>query len=133
MAKLKTTGAHPASLIRQIRRFIGAGAARTLLTLGFYQLLLLAAPYWLAYTLSFITGVLLAALVNSHFVFETGLELRGAVRFTFFYVASYVLGLTLLSALVADFAIPAAFAAFIVIPLMLPINFFGSRLALKPS
>lgn len=123
----------PPGLTIEMMRFVGVGAARTLLTLGFYQLLLLAMPYWLAYTLSFVAGILLAAHVNAHFVFNSGIDMRGLARFTAFYLTSYVIGLVVLNVLVAKFAIPAAFAACIVIPLMLPINFIGSRIALRSS
>jgi putative flippase GtrA len=123
----------PPNLKVEMTRFIGTGAARTLLTLALYQLLLLAMPYWLAYTLSFVTGILLAVFVGAYYVFGSGLVLRGLARFTLFYLASYVVGLGVLHVLVAGFGVSAALAAFIVIPLMLPINFIGSRIALRSS
>ena len=120
-----------ARLPNQMGRFIGVGAVNTVLTFALYQvLLLLLMPYWLAYTLSFAAGIVFAALVNARFVFDIGLGLGNAFRFALFYLASYVLGLVLLSLFVSELGISAAFAAFLVIPFMLPINFFGSRLAL---
>jgi putative flippase GtrA len=122
-----------AGLPSKMTRFVGTGAVNTALTFVTYQLLLLVIPYWLAYTLSFAGGIVFAALVNARLVFEVRLRLGNGVRFAFFYVVSYLIGLALLSLLVAGVGIPAALAALIIIPIMLPINFFGSRIALEEA
>jgi putative flippase GtrA len=121
----------PPNLTVEIARFIKTGAARTLFTLGLYQILLLAMSYRLAYTLSFTIGILLAAFVNAFLVFDSSLDLRSLTRFALFYLASYAVGLGLLSMLVAEFAVSPVLAPFMVIALMLPINFIGSRITLQ--
>jgi putative flippase GtrA len=121
------------SVSGEITRFVWIGAIRTLLTLSFYQLLLLALPYWLAYTFSFSAGIALAALVNARFVFQSSLDKLRFLKFASFYMVSYLIGLTVLKTLVTNIGVAPAYAAFLVIPLMVPFNYVGSRLALGRS
>src|SRR6476659_6952739 len=94
-------------LLNRMSRFATAGAANALLTFLLYNFLLLATPYWLAYTLSFVAGIGFATLVNPKFVFDIDLGLAGAIRFSLFYLASYGIGLKLLSVLIQVVGFPA--------------------------
>lgn len=119
----------PLDLFSQMSRFAGIGALNTVLTLLIYQVLLLFVPYWLAYTLCFVAGVAFSAVANARFAFGVDLKPIAALRFTAVYVAAYLIGLALLHYLVQS-GVSDIVAPFIVIPLLLPLNFFGSRLAL---
>jgi putative flippase GtrA len=118
-------------LQRQFARFVGVGAANTILTFVLYEILILYLPYSVGYTISFVAGIAFAALANSRLVFRIRLESRNTIRFIVFYVSSYFLGLFLMVVAVEKLGLPVAIAPFFLVAVMLPFNFFGSRLALS--
>jgi putative flippase GtrA len=118
-------------LQHRFARFVGVGVANTITTFLFYEILLLLFPYPTAYTISFVTGVVFAAIANSRLVFRVRLESTNSIRFIVFYVSSYLIGLLLIVVAVERLGLPAPIAPFLVVAVMLPVNYFGSRLALN--
>ncbi|MEA2985764.1 MAG: hypothetical protein QOD94_2018 [Alphaproteobacteria bacterium] len=119
-----------ADLLTQVPRFIGAGAINTLATFLLYQMLLFLVPYKVAYTLSFAAGILLSAVFNSRLVFRTTLNWRALLRFTTVTLVTYVIGLNLVVVLIENLGVPPAIAPLFVVVLLLPLSFFGTRIAL---
>ena len=115
---------------REASRFVGVGALNTLLTFLLYQALLFAVPYQVAYTLSFAAGIVFSAVVNARVTFGTTLTARTGLRFAAFYLFNYGLGLALLTVLVEFGGISPVIAPVLAIVLLLPVSFFGSRIAL---
>jgi putative flippase GtrA len=115
----------------QLVRFIGMGATNTILTFVLYEALIFIIPYQVAYTISFVAGVAFAAAANSRLVFRIRLTWQTGIRFIIFYVSSYLVGLCLIVVAVEKFGLSELMAPFLVVAIMLPINFFGSRLALS--
>jgi putative flippase GtrA len=112
-------------------RFLGVGALNSLLTFVIYQALLFLAPYRVAYTLSFALGIAFAAVMNARVVFGTRLTARAVLRFVAFYLANYALGLLVIVLLVERLGVSPVLAPLAAIVVLLPLSFFGSRLALR--
>ena len=116
--------------LKQIRRFVVVGGSNTVFTYLFYQLLNLFMGYRLAFTLSFAAGVLFSAFFNARYSFTVGLSPRALLRYAVFYLISYGLGLQILIFCVEVLHIHEALAPLIVVGVMLPFTFLGSRTAL---
>jgi putative flippase GtrA len=114
-------------LSRQFGGFLAVGAINTMLTLLLYEALILVMPYWLAYTLSFVTGIAFALFANAGLVFGRTVTLTTAVPFVLFYLISYAAGLGVVVLLVEGIRIPAGLAPLGAVAIMIPINFIGSR------
>lgn len=111
-------------------RFVAAGALNTVLTFLLYQVLILFAVYPLAYSISFVAGIVFAANVYARTVFKVELRPKTATCFAIFYIASYLVGLGLLVFVVDYLSTPKWLAPVFVMMVMVPLNFFGSRLTL---
>lgn len=119
------------SMIAQVRRFLGVGAVNTVLTFIIYEVLVLITSYRVAYTISFVAGVCFATVAQSIIVFRARLRFWPVVRFVAFYLASYLVGIEVLTFLVERLGIAPALAPFLLVMIMLPLNFLGSRLAFR--
>ena len=116
--------------MRQVRRFVFVGGANTGLTYLLYLLLNLFLIYEIAFTISFAAGVLFSAFFNARYSFSTGLGLRALLRFSALCLINYYLGLQILIFCVEELHIRQALAPLIVVAIMLPLTFFGSRATL---
>ena len=112
-------------------RFVLAGAANTLITLAVYQLLLFITPDWLAYTLSWVCGLIFVVVFYPSHVFA-GARRDAAARTILgaAYAAMFLLGLGTLRFL-ATAGVPARVAIFIVLAVTTASNFRLGRLILK--
>lgn len=117
--------------LREAGGFLLVGAARTLLSLCVYWALNLFLPYWFSFTISFGLSILVSGLANSQWVFVTQLAALNIVAYGSVYLLNYCLSLGLLLALVGGAGVSATMAPFVVIPVMLPLNFLGERWALR--
>jgi putative flippase GtrA len=113
-------------------RFVLAGVANTLITLAAYQLLLFIAPAWLAYSASWILGLLFVVAFYPSRVFA-GARRDLAARFWLgaSYVAVFLVGLAALRLLEAG-QVPPRLAIFAVLALTTVSNFLLGRFVLKP-
>ncbi|HEY0329448.1 MAG TPA: GtrA family protein [Rhodopseudomonas sp.] len=118
-------------LKRQFSRFVGVGVVNSVATFVLYQMLLLAMPYWLAFTLSFAAGLVFGMIAGARLVFGRKINLVSAASFSAYYVFSYALSLLILMVVVDRLQISARLAPLIVIAIMVPLNFLGSRYALS--
>jgi putative flippase GtrA len=116
--------------MRQLVSFVVVGALNTGLTYVLYLLFLLIGPYWLAYTLSYLAGIVFSAFANSTFVFASSLTMGIITRYGLLYSSSYLVGLGLLVLCVRFIGIPEALAPLLVVGVMIPVNFLVSRFAL---
>ncbi len=117
--------------LRQFSRFLFVGAINSVATFALYQLLLLAAPYRVAFTLSFFAGIMFSMVASAHIVFGRRLHFVSAASFTIYYIISYGLSLLILTAAVDRIMVSPRIAPIVVLVIMVPINFLGSRLALR--
>lgn len=110
-----------------VLRFLVAGAATTVVTLGLYVLLLNIVPYALAYTVAFVIGIFMAYLLNSVFVFRAATSMRTFALFPLIYLVQYLVGLTVAAIWVDLLGLPPEFAALAAIVVTLPITYLLTR------
>jgi putative flippase GtrA len=115
---------------RQVGWFAAIGAVNTVLGYLLYLLLHLFMPYWLAYAATFVAGVAFALVANAR-LFALAITPAGALAFCAFYLASFVVGLGIVVALVEGLQISTVLAPLGAVAVLLPINFFGSHIALR--
>jgi putative flippase GtrA len=112
-------------------RFLVAGAANTTVTLAIFQLLLFLMPSWMAYTLSWLSGLLLVMIFYPSRVFAGARrDLTARVWLGASYAAVFLLGLGALRVLGMT-GISARISIFAVLAITTAANFLLGRLILK--
>lgn len=111
-------------------RFLAGGALNTGSTFVLYWLLLLVVDYRLAYTISFVSGILISYVINTKFVFRTHYSLRKIVLFPLAYLATYIVGALILQISVSHFGVDSRIAPFFSICATLPLTFLLTKLVL---
>ena len=89
--------------------------------------------YAVAFTASFGGGILFSALWNSLISFSTRLTARRLAKFTIVCVINYFIGLQILKFAIETLTIDEALAPILVVAVMVPSSFVGTRLALVGS
>ncbi len=114
--------------IAEIGRYLFVGSANTLSTMAVYQLLVTILKPAMAYSLAWLVGLLIVAVVYPKFVFRVtgGWARGGAIALT--YVAIFVVGLLLIK-LLESLTIHNRLGIFLVMAVTTTMNYFGSRLA----
>lgn len=115
---------------RQLAGFAMVGVARTVLGYLLYLVFLFVIPYWLAFTIAYVTTLVFSMLINGNFTFATRITVRRAVRYGSVYCINYGLSLAVLRFLVTTLLLNTAIAPAILIIVMFPINFLAERYAL---
>lgn len=110
-------------------RFLVSGGFNTALTYGTYLILLLVLPYKSSYTISYLTGILLAYILNRFFVFKSHRGLQSALLLPLIYGLQYILSMLILWCWVEKLELNEKVAPLAAIALTLPITFIFSRLA----
>ena len=108
-------------------RFLIAGGINTLLTYLIYLAILPFASYWIAFSISFAIGVVIAYGLNAAFVFRTALSFTKMARFPAIYLLQYAAGLLLLRILVGGFGVDERVAPLINIAVLTPLTFMINR------
>jgi putative flippase GtrA len=121
------------SIDRRFVRFIVVGGFNTAVGYLVYGTLLVFVSYRIAYTVSYIFGVLLSYYLNARFVFESRRTLSGLARFPLVYVAQYLFGLTAMWLLVQQIGVSKWLAPLIVVGASVPLTFLLARLLLLPD
>lgn len=104
-------------------RFLIAGGVNTVLTYLIYLAFLNVVSYVLAFTLSFIMGIVIAFVIYSLFVFKTPFVWRKMIQYPILYVLQYGGGLVLLAVLVEYMGLDERVAPIINVILLTPITF----------
>lgn len=112
-------------------KFLITGSINTGLTYVVYLLLLLVLDYRVAYLLSFVSGIAIALVLNSKFVFKTALTLRKVAGFSVAYCLQLVAGILILQLLVEQTSVSPAIAPLCVMVFTVPLSFVTSRYALR--
>lgn len=116
---------------KQLISFMIVGATNNLMVLGIYQILLWWLPYWLSYSIAFGMGMIYSYVMNSRHSFKSKLSWDRLYYYSLFYLSCYVLGLTMMVIGVRVFGIGERWIPFIVVTLMFPLSFYGSRRVLS--
>lgn len=112
-------------------RFLMAGATNTVVTYVIYLLLLHVLPYRLAYSATFLLGIVLGYTLNTRYVFRAAWQWKRLAAYPLVYVVQYALGVLLLTVLVERDLANEQIAPLVVVVVSLPIVFVMSRLVIK--
>ncbi len=112
-------------------RFLVVGGINTAITYVIYLWLLTLVDYRIAYSASFIFGILLALIMQARFVFKTKITLKTVLVYPLIYGVQYIVGLAIVTYSVQYLLIPKQFALGISVILCVPLMFFLTRAALK--
>lgn len=109
-----------------VLRFIGSGAANTVLTGALVSLLSTVMRYRLAYTISFMLGIVLSVVLAGSFVFQSRFTTARVFAYVAMYLLVYLVGLGAL-ALADRWGIPHALNGGVVL-ITAPLGYLGGRL-----
>jgi putative flippase GtrA len=112
-------------------RYVFFGGLNTVLTYLIYLVCLRFMTYRMAYTVTFISGILISYFFNAQFVFKKELRVTKALQFFFVYLAQYFVGLGLLHILVEIAHVDKVFAPILIVFLIVPTNYWSNRLVFK--
>jgi putative flippase GtrA len=104
-------------------RFILAGGLNTAITLALYLALLAFLPHPVAYTLTFVAGVVISYQLNLTFVFRSSGGVRTMLLFPMVYLSQYLVGLLVVLVWVDLLGLPAALASLAAVIVTLPITY----------
>ena len=104
-------------------RFIVAGVLNTLVTLALYLGLLTVSPHAVAYTITFVAGVVISYLLNRSYVFRSAGGTSTMLLFPMVYVVQYLIGLVVVVAWVDLLGLPSQLASIAAVVVTLPITY----------
>ena len=104
-------------------RFILAGAFNTAVTLALYVTLLAFLPHPVAYTTTFVAGVMLSYVLNRFFVFRSVGGVATILLFPMVYVVQYLVGLLVVLMWVDLLRLPTVLASIAAVVVTLPITY----------
>ena len=107
------------------------GGANTALTYGLYLLFNLVLQYQIAFTASFVIGIIFAYFYNSMVVFKTPFSMKKFVQFPVVYLVQYLLSIGLLSVFVQTLGVSEKLAPIFVLIIVTPVTYLLSKLILK--
>jgi putative flippase GtrA len=119
--------------LKEGQSYIIIGVGNVIFTYVVYLLVNLFAPYTVAYTVSFCSGILFSAYLNSRFSFTTRLTVGRFAAFTLVCLINYFICVAILKLLVETLGLHEAVAPILVVAVVVPISFVGTRLALVGS
>lgn len=113
-------------------RFLLSGAFNTAVTYGLYLLLLNVLAYQASYTIAYVTGIVLAFVLNRFFVFQSHRGLTSIILFPTVYLAQYLLNLIVVWLWVDRLHLSDKLAPLAAIALSVPVTYGLSRHVFKP-
>ena len=108
--------------------FLFVGVINTLITYGIYYFLLRWINYNIAYSISYISGIVISYYLNSVVVFKKKINIKTFLKFPIVYVAQYICNLLFMNLFIIYLYIPEKIAPILVIILTVPITFFLSKI-----
>ena len=111
----------------RVFRFLVAGSVNTAITYIAYLLLLQVSAYRVAFTVSFVFGILVSYILSARFVFRRPASRRSFLQFPLVYAAQYLLGLLLVTICVEQLGMPSWLAPLTALAVTIPITYLLSR------
>jgi putative flippase GtrA len=112
--------------VSRFGRFVVGGAVNTAVCHGLFVVLSWSVPVAVAYSIAYFIGIVLAYIINTTFVFRTRATLASAARFPGVYLATYPIGLAVLTLLIKA-GVHKWLAMPVVIAVNVPITFALTR------
>ncbi len=110
-------------------RFLVVGGANTFATSALLLGLSYLMPGWIAYSVAFVAGILIAVVLNGKWVFKSKLSLSRILLYSSVYVGMYFLGVVIISGL-SEMGLPP-FMNVTTILVTAPIGYFAGRFIFK--
>ena len=107
------------------------GGINTVLTYGFYLLFDLFLSYRLAFTVSYLVGIVFAYFYNSWVAFNSPFSLKKFLQFPLVYLVQYLLSMGLLEVFVQAVGVNTALAPIFVLIIVTPVTYLLSKLVIK--
>ena len=111
-------------------RFLIVGALNTAAGYALYLLLLRVGPYAVAYTLTWVSGIVLAFVSHSLYVFRTPLRWRRLLPYPLVYLGQYLLGLVVLYLGVEVLGWSERIVPALALAVTLPVSYLMNRMVL---
>lgn len=112
-------------------RFLFVGLGNTISTYLLYLLLINYISYNLAYSISYVAGIILSYYLNACFVFKQKMSITTFMKFPLVYVAQYLMNIVFMNVFIEYCNINITIAPILVIILATPITFILSKLVFK--
>ena len=107
------------------------GGINTVFTYGLYLALNLVFSYRVAFTASYVLGIVFAYFYNSLVAFKRPLSLKKFLQFPLVYLVQYLLSIGLLSVFVQTLDVSETLAPIFVLILVMPVTYLLSKWILK--
>jgi putative flippase GtrA len=107
------------------------GAINTVVTYGLYLLLNLILNYTIAFTGSYVIGIIFAYFYNSLVVFKSPLSYKKFATFPLVYLVQYLLSLVLLAGFVQILKLSEIWAPILVLIIVTPVTYLLSKWILQ--
>lgn len=104
----------------QVHRFVVIGILNSALSYALYLSLLAILSYRLAYSITYLMGILLGYVLNAKWVFITRVSVRSALLYPAAYIVNYLLGVACLWLLVESFGVAQNFAPLLILVVTVP-------------
>lgn len=108
-------------------RFLLSGGLNSLATYLLYLLLLSHFPYKISYSVAFLSGVLLAYVLNRYFVFRTHQGVASVLAMPVIYSVQYFLGLAIIWILVEFFFMSPIWGPLVSVAVTVPVTYILSH------
>lgn len=115
----------------EFKRFLAAGAFNTVAGYAVYLAFTLLLDYRLAYTASYLIGIIVSYWINTTFVFRSTWNWKRLAAFPSVYLLQYTLGLGLIWLFVDQLDISEKIAPLLAVPVTVPLTFLASRFIIK--
>lgn len=115
---------------RQFYKFLIGGAVNTTATYGLFVALCQVISPSMAYTTTYLVGIVLSYVINAHFVFGARASLGSMLQFPGIYIVQYVVGLGVLNLLTGS-GLDSRLAMLVVIIVSIPLTFVLTRIVFK--
>lgn len=115
----------------ELFRFIAVGSLNTLFALVVYWLLLRWMSYSLAYTASFVAGILSGFALNTYIVFRVPWSWLRLLAFPSVHAVNYVVGLAIVWLCIRFFGVDERLAPVAAAVINIPLNFVMTRFVVK--
>ncbi len=110
-----------------VARFLLAGTLNTGATYAVYLLLLQVAPYAIAFSISFVAGILLSYALNARFVFRRRTAWHSFLRFPLIYLVQYLIAMLLVALCVERLGIAPWLAPLLCLVVTIPMTYVLAR------
>lgn len=117
-------------LQKEIIRYLIVGGLNTVVTYVLYLLILNVSNITIAYTTSYILGILISYFLNVIFVFKTKVSIKKFFQFPLVYVVQYFLNTFFLIILVKNLNVNEKLAPLIILIISIPITFILTKVIL---